>query len=468
MAAEHPLCFVLIPFGIKKDPVTSAEINFDFIYQQAIKPAIGAAEMEPVRADEERIGGIIHKPMFERLLLCDFAIADLTTGNPNVYYELGVRHAARPMTTLAIFAEYKNPGAQGGFILPFDLNLLRAMPYRLGEGNRFGPREAAELMSNLIRRLTDLRGLARSQGAVDSPLFQLLTDYKAPDFALLKTDVFRERVEHSAKIKANLARARELGDAASVEQIESSLGEFDAVELGVLVELFLTWRALSKWDRMISVYEKLPQPLKRSVMMREQLGFALNRANRRSEALKVLEAVVQEQGPNSETLGLIGRIYKDQWIQARSQKQIRMALGYLDKAISAYIAGFEADSRDAYPGINAVTLLDFKGDEESLRQKDELLPVVKFAMERRLKNTRLIYWDYATLLELAVLKNNETEAFQHLSEALTSVREPWEAATTANNLRLILESRQEQDAAQPWLVEIIGELEKRSETAALT
>ena len=460
MAAEHPLCFVLMPFGIKKDPVTSAEINFDFIYQQAIRPAIGAAEMEPIRADEERIGGIIHKPMFERLLLCDFAIADLTTGNPNVYYELGVRHAARPMTTLAIFAEYQN--------LPFDLNLLRALPYRLGEGNRFGPREADELKSKLIRRLTDLRGLARSQGAVDSPLFQLLTDYKAPDFALLETDVFRERVEHSAKIKANLARARELGDAASVEQIESSLGEFDAVELGVLVELFLTWRALSKWDRMISVYEKLPQPLKRSVTMREQLGFALNRANRRSEALRVLETVVQEQGPSSETLGLIGRIYKDQWIQARSQTQIRMALGYLDKAIGAYIAGFEADSRDAYPGINAVTLLDIKGDEDSLRQKDELLPVVKFAVERRLKNTRLIYWDYATLLELAVLKNNETEAFQHLSEALTSVREPWEATTTANNLRLILESRQERDAAQPWLVEIIDELEKRSETAATT
>jgi tetratricopeptide (TPR) repeat protein len=414
--------------------------------------------MEPIRADEERVGGIIHKPMFERLLLCDFAIADLTTGNPNVYYELGVRHAARPMTTLAIFAEYQNP--------PFDLNLLRAMPYRLGEGNSFGPREAAELMSKLIRRLTDLRGLARSQGAVDSPLFQLLTDYRAPDIALLKTDVFREREDQSAKIKARLARARELGDADSVERIESSLGEFDAVELGVLVDLFSTWRALSEWDRMILVYEKLPQPLKRSVMMREQYGFALNRANRRNEALKVLEAVVQEQGPSSETLGLIGRIYKDQWIQARSQTQLRMALGYLDKAISAYIAGFEADSRDAYPGVNAVTLLDIKGDEESLRQKDELLPVVKFAVERRLKNARLIYWDYATLLELAVLKNNEAEAFQHLSDALASVREPWEAATTANNLRLILESRKERDAMQPWLVEITDELQKRSETAA--
>ena len=38
--------------------------------------------------------GFIHKPMFERLMLCPFAIADLTTANPNVFYELGVRQAS--------------------------------------------------------------------------------------------------------------------------------------------------------------------------------------------------------------------------------------------------------------------------------------------------------------------------------------------------------------------------------------
>jgi hypothetical protein len=34
--------------------------------------------------------------MFERLALSDYAIADLTIFNPNVYYKLGVRHALRP------------------------------------------------------------------------------------------------------------------------------------------------------------------------------------------------------------------------------------------------------------------------------------------------------------------------------------------------------------------------------------
>src|SRR5215813_3992236 len=117
---ETPLCFVLMPFGKKKDPTGGPDIDFDAIYEGAIRPAIEDAAMDPIRADEEITGGIIHKPMFERLLLCDFAVADLTTANPNVFYELGVRHAARPYSTLPIFAANQK--------LAFDVNYLRALP----------------------------------------------------------------------------------------------------------------------------------------------------------------------------------------------------------------------------------------------------------------------------------------------------------------------------------------------------
>ena len=87
-----PLCFVLMPFGIKTDP-NGLLIDFDSVYQQLIAPAIREAKLESLRADEEMSGGIIHKPMFERLVLCEYAVADLTTANANVFYELGVRHA---------------------------------------------------------------------------------------------------------------------------------------------------------------------------------------------------------------------------------------------------------------------------------------------------------------------------------------------------------------------------------------
>jgi hypothetical protein len=80
-----PLCFVLMPFGRKKDPKGGPDIDFDVIYETAIRPALEDAGLEPVRADLERTGGIIHKAMFERLLLCDYAVADLTTANANVF-----------------------------------------------------------------------------------------------------------------------------------------------------------------------------------------------------------------------------------------------------------------------------------------------------------------------------------------------------------------------------------------------
>jgi hypothetical protein len=61
--------------------------------------------------------------MFEKLILCEYAVVDLTTGNPNVFYELGVRHAVRPYSTVLLYEGTKQ--------LPFDITPLRAIPYRL-------------------------------------------------------------------------------------------------------------------------------------------------------------------------------------------------------------------------------------------------------------------------------------------------------------------------------------------------
>src|SRR5205809_918274 len=119
----QPLCFVLMPFGSKPDPTGRPNIDFNRVYEKAIRPAIEAAGMAPVRADEEKTGGIIHKPMFERLLLCEYAVADLTTANANVFYELGVRHTALPRTTQPIYAKHQP--------IPFDVNYLRALGYDL-------------------------------------------------------------------------------------------------------------------------------------------------------------------------------------------------------------------------------------------------------------------------------------------------------------------------------------------------
>ena len=54
-------------------------VDFDAVFKELIAPAIEVAGIEPLRADEEKTGGTIHKPMFEQLILCQYAVADLSS-----------------------------------------------------------------------------------------------------------------------------------------------------------------------------------------------------------------------------------------------------------------------------------------------------------------------------------------------------------------------------------------------------
>jgi MAP3K TRAFs-binding domain len=315
---NQPLCFVLMPFGSKPDPGGGPNIDFNSIYRHAIKPGIADADMFPVRADEEKLGGIIHKAMFERLLICDFAVADLTTSNPNVMYELGIRHAARPSTTLTIYAE-STP-------LPFDVNLLRTQPYRLEEDNELSESSAAELRHAVTGHLRDLRTLAARQAFTDSPLFQLITRWKPQPLPLEAAEFFHDKVKQNERLKGQLRLIRQgsadveqrpalLEGLASIRAEASAAG--DTVDAGVLTELMLSYRALEAWSEMIAVYEAMPISLQQQVPIRQQLAFAYNRraettqqADDRAHALDILENLEREQGSSPETSGMIGRIYK--------------------------------------------------------------------------------------------------------------------------------------------------------------
>ncbi len=445
---SRPLCFVLMPFGRKSDG-TGAMVDFDAVYRELIKPAIEAAELQPIRADEEQTGGIIHTAMFEQLILCDYAVADLTTANANVFYELGVRHAMRPWTTVLLFAE--------GGRLPFDVAPLRAMPYRLTAGGT--PADAAGATSVLATRLR-----AAGAPAGGSPVFELLKDLKPPEIAHLKTDLFRERVHYSTSMKERLAGARQQGVEA-VRVVQTEMGPIGDAEAGVVIDLFLSYRAVKAWPDMIALVSKMSLPLAESVLVQEQLGLALNRDGRGDDAERVLTELIRTRGPSSETYGILGRVYKDRWEAALKAGDKFLAKGLLDKAIDAYLKGFEADWRDAYPGVNAVTLMEFKEPPDPRRVT--LIPVVAYAVERRIAGGKPDYWDHATLLELAVLAKDESKASDAVGPALAAVREAWEPETTARNLRLIREARERRRESVPWAKEIEDELVKKSPFTAI-
>src|SRR5687767_15888444 len=82
-------CFVVMGFGKKTDFETGRTLDLDKTYKNIIKPAVVAAGMECMRADEIQHGGVIDVPMYERLLTADVVVADLSTSNKNDFYELG-------------------------------------------------------------------------------------------------------------------------------------------------------------------------------------------------------------------------------------------------------------------------------------------------------------------------------------------------------------------------------------------
>jgi hypothetical protein len=193
-------------------------------------------------------------------------------------------------------------------------------------------------------------------------------------------------------------------------------------------------------------------------MMREQLGFALNREGRFQEAEKVLGEVIAEFGASSETNALLGRIYKDRWDLAKKQR-LPEARALLKLAIDAYFAGFEADWRDAYPGINAVTLMEMSAKPDP--RQAEILPVVRYSAARKAAKAP-DYWDHATLLELAVLARDQDDAADRLGEALAVAGASWELETTARNLSLIRDMREARGEDAAWIKQLEATLLARA------
>src|SRR5437868_12468215 len=112
--------FVAMPFGVKEG------IDFNRVYSDLIKSSLEGAGFEVFRADEEERAGNIRIDMFQELLLADLVVVDLSIDNPNVWYELGVRHALRPRGVIQIQGKRE--------YLPFDVYVDRAVRYHVKDG----------------------------------------------------------------------------------------------------------------------------------------------------------------------------------------------------------------------------------------------------------------------------------------------------------------------------------------------
>lgn len=307
------ICFVVMGYGVKTDYATGRHLDLDKTYKNIIKPAVEAAGLECWRSDEIIHSGIIDVPMYKYLLNADVVIADLSTDNSNAFYELGVRHALRPYTTITI--------AEKQFKNPFDLSHTIIRQYE-HLGSDIGYSEVMRFRRELIDSIAKIM----SNPETDSPIYTYLTNLKPPKWAEEST----LKPENVDKTLSNI-----------IEQAKNAMdNESDFMKAKML---FTEAHAIDNTN----------------VYIIQKLALATYKSKQPShvealfQALDILSALNTESSTDPETLGLCGAIYKRLWEEIGD-------VDFLNKSIYHYERGFYIKN-DYYNGINLAFLLNIRG-----------------------------------------------------------------------------------------------------------
>lgn len=358
--STRPHAFVAMPFG-SKPGADGKLIDFNLIYRDLIAPALEAAGFEVFRADQEIRAGDIRVDMFQELLMADLVVADLTINNPNVWYELGVRHALRARGVILI---------NGGTATPaFDLYTDRKLTYGLKEGALDAgtlDKDKKSLTAMVVATVESwhLRKI--------SPVYNLLPNLTEPEWKRLRIGNVREFWEQHDAWEVRIGAARRdglIGDLLVLAN-EGSVAAFRAdawVRAG---------GALRRAERFKFALEHLEDALKIEPLNLEALrekGICLQRLAVQGTDNYTLDGardhykgVLKTFPKDAETWALLGRVDKDAWTEAwrregRTREQMIDDAGYEDallrSAIDSYSQAFRTSPGHYYSGINALTLM---------------------------------------------------------------------------------------------------------------
>jgi MAP3K TRAFs-binding domain len=382
-------CYVSIPFGLKENRETGGTIDFNQIYRSVISPAVIEAGLTPIRGDELESGAIVHKALLEAVIGCDLFIADLTTANPNVMYELGIRHALRRGATVLVSSMTTRP--------PYDISYGRILVYSLNRAGQVDAIEAARVRNALAATIK--QGIARS----DSPVFEFF-----PQIQVELPDNFgAQRRSYPREIREKLTAKRPSKAAESeLREAEEAVKSDPNIDPAAILDVLKKYRDLSDWDNVIRFADGLDPSLRESPEVMQIVALAFNRRGSpqdQERAIAMMNRLVATTGGDSESFGILGRIYKDRFTQTGEREDLR-------RAIDSYRAGFEKQPADYYPAINLIQLLSISGDADERRELTQLIPRVRELVMDRIRDEPVDYWELATALQLAALAGDWNQA----------------------------------------------------------
>ncbi|GGZ44181.1 tetratricopeptide repeat-containing protein [Streptomyces poonensis] len=396
-----PTAFVAMPYGRKRDATRELRLfEANETWNRVLVPVLLDSGYRPIRTDLESGLETIDARMLHSINTADLFVADLATLNPNVLWELGVRHAWRPSGTLLMAPRWVTP--------PFDLGHATVKRYERGM-RRISDRQAVAG----IRMLRP--ALRASKRGTDSPVwavFPLLEPVRLPsdhDAALIN------RLTHHTE---EISLAADLHDAERLAGITAQVQEEelpDSSRRALLEQIGLalvTLGCLEKGRILLAPLAEADISFAR-VRMQQRYAFTLiHRPGTPAERLAYLKDAEDRlqrldalHPDSSETWGLLGSAAKRAFELALGLGE-KSALYHLDRAVDAYRSGMAADPGDHYPGVNALALLrvrgqHFGGGAGDVAEAESVLPVVRFAVERRQIGPRDT-WEHASLAELAL------------------------------------------------------------------
>jgi hypothetical protein len=428
------LCFMIMPYGRKAtqvEPSSKApgEIDFNALWDKAFAPTIQSLGYDPVRADQDT-GSLIITQMIERLYFADLVLADMTIPNGNVYYEVGVRHAAKRTGCVLLAADWSKQ--------LFDVAQMRTIRYPLIEGNIEDA--TAKAVSEAIKGPID----ALSRG--DSPVFASIKGYPTnPDPAAASTmkDVMAQTAVLQGKIRAVRATPKggrmAAAQALAAQSVNVRTAPTDAIALIRLVRDCVDSK--EDWGRLASLIETLPSNITEIQEVREIYAFALANSGAIADAIAKLEEIVALSGPTPERLGLLGGRYKRLFADAKAEDKAEFLTG----AVDAYERGMELDLNQYYCASNLPRLYrqrKRKGDE--LRAQS-VAPIVVAACERARKLGVADEWLNATLLGAAFDAHDCDKAEELAAEVASQGAATWQIDSTIGDLNLSVSQIEDKD-----------------------
>ena len=445
-------CFVVMGFGKKTDFETGRTLDLDKSYRNIIKPAVIAAGLDCVRADEITHSGIIDVPMYEKLLTADVVIADLSTSNKNAYYELGVRHALRPHTTIVICED-------GAKSFPFDVNHVVIRQYHhMGEGIDFDEVERFRTaLTGAIKEILD-----DDPRANDSPVYTFLNDLTPPMLKAAMRGVAAEVGRTSAATDQGTT-AEDPIYSTLMEEANEAQAQSDFSTAKVLLTRLRKKMREAAVKEAEQARQKNPDARERpedpDIIQRLALVTYKSNSPTPEKALTEARELLLTLNPltsnDTETLGLWGAVHKRFWGETKDP-------AHLAEAVRGYERGFYLRN-DYYNGINLAYLLNVRAansceladkaasPEEATRLRGDAIACFVRAekvrtevleiCERALQNERLSaadrYWVLATMAEAYVGIGDETRAQQKFSEAVAALPKSWMKESTDKQMEAL-------------------------------